>query len=315
MERALFQILKRTWLREQIEEWGIPDPPPEPAAGEAWYTDPPEVPRHLVGVSSPSDIGTSVKIDPSAAELSQAFSPRPYLIVSNAALLDQGIAWVCPLVSDLRIRSGAAKPDWAVELPELSKRNKKSHCLCAKIHTIETMACEDPADRALLKPMRAITSDSEHEIRDAILRYIEGAAAPKRDALPPGSMVSKDGVDFVVIASCDLSTQFRKGGVISTLVPFETTEPSLMSSGEPHPSIVPVVNTSDKGKSGFLDLAAVRTVQQKLLNRSRLHPGRRADLVDAARIAFKRLLLGDDVSDSLGGQGAPVGALPTKESV
>lgn len=312
MERALFQIAKRAWLREQIEEWDAPDPPPEPASGEAWYADPPEVPRHLVGVSAPSDIGTSVKIDPSAAELSKAFSPRPYLIVSNTLLLDLGIAWVCPLVSDLRVRPGAAKPDWAVELPELSKRNKRSHCLCAKIHSIVTAPCEDPAERALLKPLRPITTGSELNVRRAILRYIEGNAAPERDALPPGSIVSKDGVDLVVIASCDLSVCFRNGGVISTLVPLESTEPLLMRSGHPYPSFVPVIGATGHARSEFLDLAAVRTIEQRSL--MRLRNGRRPELVDAARSAFKRLLLGNDVADSSEGEEVAGGAPPKQES-
>lgn len=89
MARALFDWVKRSWYAEQQRRWPRTEPPPDPQPGEAWFGDPLPLPVQIRDVSPPDHSGTSVKFDPNERDIAKAFSPRPFLIVSNEDVLDQ----------------------------------------------------------------------------------------------------------------------------------------------------------------------------------------------------------------------------------
>ncbi len=296
---ALFHIVKRAWHADQRERFAHPEPPGPPVPGQGWFADPATLPIQLSGISPPDDAGTSVKIDQHQTQLSEAFRPRPFLIVSNEYLLDQKRAWVCPLSSSVRPRRGEPLPEWVIPLPEL-----RTYCLASKLHTIDTEFFDDVAKRDLLHPMsppNVLGEESARKVRGAIRKYLAGAFAPTHDLLPPGSIIRyPDGSERLVLASCDLGKLYRGGHTLTTSC--RISRSNALDSLE-HPSLpgvvpLPAPPSSARGgasttrSAGFLDLGHVASENQSRLLRRCV--GRDLSILATAHAAFHNLLMGEE---------------------
>ncbi len=296
MARALFDVLKRSWFEDQLKRYGRREPTTGPVPGEAWYADPSTLRIQIQGSSRPRDEGTSVKVDPSETDLSKAFRPRPFLIVSNENVLNQGWAWVCPLSSNVDAIRSEALPGWAVPLPEL-----KTFGLVSKLHSIDIELYRDTAARDLLFPMNRLSETSIKNVRAAIERHLDGVFAPINDPLPPGTIVRyANGVERMVIANCDLGSLYRNAGTLSTTCFIERAEnvsehDRLRSIPDfvPFPPPRPVEEGASEVTEpvGFVDLVDMQSELQSRLESKRV----RTDLTALAgiRAAFRKLLLGE----------------------
>jgi len=296
MARALFHIAKRAWYEDQQRRWPRSEPPSDPLPGEAWFADPLALQIQLKGVSSPHHEGTSVKIDPDETDLSKAFRPRPFLIVSNEYVLDQKRAWVCPLSTAAETSASGPLPAWVVPLPE-----HKTFCLASKLHTIETEFFTDFADRELLRLKGSIQDASAVKIREAILQHLEGAFAPSRDPLPPGTIIRHhDGTERIVVANCYLGNLYRGAGTLTTTcridrgveapdVPAHETLPGIVLL--PAPPSPADAKSTPPAPAGFVDLIDLASENQSRLLNKRV--GYEPALVGAIHTAFRDLLLGE----------------------
>ena len=261
LEGALFLLAKKAWLEEQVTRWGAPKTPPTPLQGQLWAADPRRLPIQHRGESPADHTGASVKLDLRERDLSHAFSPRPFLIVSNNLVLDQGFAWVC-LCSGTpeRARSGAT-PDWIVELED----ERNSYCHTHKIQTITTGFLDDVERRELLRFRRTLSTREMSRVRDALLRNLTGEFRPKHDPLPPGSVVNASSGQRLVISSCDISGVYQNGRALTATVPLERGSIPLVDGHLLHPTIVPLARPHtderqvDNRGTGFLDLVDLRS--------------------------------------------------------
>lgn len=315
MARALFLIAKRAWYAEQLtprrlQKRPIPDPPPAPIPGEGWIADPAELQVQLEGVTPPDHAGTSVKIDPGAVSITRSFRPRPFLVVSNELLLDQGLAWVCVCSTTVKPYRGGRVPEWVVPIPEL-----ETNCLCLKLHTVRTSLPSDPGLRELLRPMEprpkgVISTRSAARIRETILRLIDGDFAPSgADDVPPGTVVRGHENEHLVIASCDISMLYRGATALATTVLLEREPIPVGPDGRAEPGVVPVVfspdpqndstdptsgrrsgSNPDAQSQGFADLASLRSKYQPVIINDKL--GAAAFEHAELRSAVEDLLLG-----------------------
>lgn len=292
MARALFFVAKRAWYEDQQRRWPRTDPPDPPVPGEAWYADPSTLQIQISRLSPPRDEGTSVKIDPDERDISKAFRPRPFLIVSNENILNQGRAWVCPLSSSAELSSAGPMPDWVVPIPELN-----TFCLTSKLHTIDTEFFDDLARRDLLRPMSVVSVASMQRVRAMILQYLDGAFAPTEDPLPPGSIIRyANGIERMVVANCNLGTMYRGGTPLSTTCLVEhAADVSAEDRDRPVPDLIPFpapASWAARGPIGYVDLVDMHSESQARLMKKRV----RTDLTALAgiRAAFRELLLGED---------------------
>lgn len=308
MVRALFNIAKRAWYKDQRERDAKykrvrPEPPSDPVPGQGWFADPSTLQIQLDPFAKPIHEGSSVKIDGRETEISQAFRPRPFLIACNEYLLDQKRAWVCPLSTSVR----GPFPDWVVPLPEL-----KTYALAVKLHTIDTEFFPDVAERDLLRtmenrdiPSSVISDASRQNIRSAIEQYLAGAFAPKNDPLPPGSIVRyPDGSERFVLANCYLGDFYRGAGTLTTTCHLERTAPPEVVGRDALPGIVPLPGPpAPAGKEdekplapvGYLDLGHVASEMQEHLLANRV--GRNLAILPAVHKAFRDLLLGEGAQE------------------
>lgn len=297
---ALFHIAKREWYADQQKRWPRKEPPDPPVPGQGWYADPSTLPIQIIGLSPPDHAGTSVKIDRNSTDVAKAFSPRPFLVVSNEYLLAQKRAWVCPLSSSATETARRSPPDWMIDLPEFN-----SCGLVTKLHSIDTEFFPDVARRDLLRAMKAPNVLGEAravQVRATIERYLNGEFAPERDALPPGSIVGyPDGSERMVLANCDLGDVYKGGDTLTTTCRLVRKPPPTVTGHEHLPSIVPLpgplspateTKPASRGPSpGYLDLAHVGTEVQSRLLRNRV--GQDLSLLAPMRSAFQQLLLGE----------------------
>jgi len=204
-------------------------------------------------VGKPNHAGSSVKLNLTKRELTKAFRPRPFLIVSNSRVLKQGFAWVC-LCSSVPYSS---RPDWIVPLPEFG-----TFCLTAKLHVVSVQHLDDVKRRELLTLRGTIRPKSISRVREAILRLVDGDFAPESDPAPIGSVVRGTKGERLVISRCDLSSLYKGAKALATMVALESGGLSAGKQSVP-PTIVPVSSASDqpehdKGREpGFLDLVHV----------------------------------------------------------
>lgn len=302
MDRALFYIAKRAWYKEQRAKdleynRSRPEPPSDPVPGQGWFADPHTLKIQLDPFKTPIHEGSSVKIDRQSVDISRAFRPRPFLIISNEVLLAQKRAWICPLSTS----AYPPVPEWVVPLPEL-----RTSALTSKIHTIDTEFFPDVAERDLLRTMEnrdikssILSEESQRKVRVAIEKYLSGAFAPKDDRLPPGSIVrSSNGIERVVLASCYLGNYYRGAGTLSTICRLIRT-PLPKTAHAATPGLVPLPGSPAISKSGevkpsapqgYLDLGRVASeMQDSLVSTS---TGRQISILPEAYKALGGLLLG-----------------------
>lgn len=304
MTRALFYIAKRAWYKDQRERDAKrraprPEPPEDPVPGQGWFADPSTLQIQLDPFKTPIHEGSSVKIDRRETEIHQAFRPRPFLVVSDENLLLQKRAWVCPLSQS----AGASFPEWVVPLPEL-----KTFALASKLHTVDTEFFADVAKRDLLRAMEnyeiansVIGDTSKQKIRAAIEKYLAGTFAPKRDALPPGSILRyPDGSERFVLANCYLGDYYRDAGTLTTTCRLKRTPPPEAAGGGYAPGIVPLpgpppppgkADAKPSAPVGYLDLGRVASEMQARVQ-SNPRVGQNFSVLPAVHNAFQRFLLG-----------------------